>query len=189
MQEVEITLSDWLFNAIEAKGNDLLTISPGYFRLRKPLERRLYELARKHCGQQPKWHIGLEKLRLKAGSTSKLFEFRRMVAAIVAADEAHGHFPDYTIRMDEDLVVFRPRPEFMQAYALPSAKEAGAATVPPLPAGAMEAAREHAAGYDLYHLEAEWRAMLAEKGSVPDNPVGSFIGYVKWHVSKHGAAR
>ena len=188
MQEVEITLSDWLFNAIEAKGNDLLTISPGYFRLRKPLERRLYELARKHCGQQPKWHIGLEKLRLKAGSTSKLFEFRRMVAAIVAADEAHGHFPDYTIRMDEDLVVFRPRPEFMQAYALPG-KAGDAAVAAPLPAGVLEAAREHAAGYDLYFLEGAWRAMLAERGSAPDNPAGSFIGYVKWYVGKHGAAR
>lgn len=49
MLDVEITLSDWVFDAIE--NNHILTLDRGYFFLRKPLERRLYELARKHCGQ------------------------------------------------------------------------------------------------------------------------------------------
>jgi plasmid replication initiation protein len=46
---VEIKLSDWVFNAIRSQ--EVLTLHPDYFRLRKPLERRLYELARKHCGR------------------------------------------------------------------------------------------------------------------------------------------
>lgn len=188
MQEVEITLSDWLFNAINEKGKDLLTISPEYFRLRKPLERRLYELARKHCGQQPRWHIGLEKLRGKSGSTSKSKEFRRMVSAIVEADIAHGHFPDYTIRLEDELVVFRPRPEFTQAYLPAAAAAASSPSTVHLPPGAFDAARKQAAGYDVYFLEAEWRAMLAEKQSVPDNPIGSFVAYVKWYVGEHGRA-
>jgi len=50
MQEVEITLSDWVFNAIQHQ--EVLTLHRDYFRLRKPLERRMYELARKHCGRQ-----------------------------------------------------------------------------------------------------------------------------------------
>lgn len=50
MLDVEITLSDWIFDAIE--NNNVLTIDRTYFFLRKPLERRLYELARKHCGNQ-----------------------------------------------------------------------------------------------------------------------------------------
>ncbi|ORE90119.1 plasmid replication initiator protein-like protein [Stappia sp. 22II-S9-Z10] len=192
MLEVEIELSDWLFNAIEAKGNDLLTISPAYFRLRKPLERRLYELARKHCGRQARWHIGLDKLHQKTGASSKLKEFRRMVSAIVKADEEHGHFPDYTVRLDGDLVVFRPRADFLEAYASSSQSAQGEPTesrIPPLPAGAIDAARDHAAGYDLYQLEVEWRAMLTAKGSTPENLVGSFIGYVKWYVKQNGAAR
>ena len=45
MEAIEITLSDWVFNAINEKGRDILTISRDYFRLRKPLERRLYEIA------------------------------------------------------------------------------------------------------------------------------------------------
>ena len=43
----EITLSDWVFNAIRAQ--EVLTLHRDYFRLRKPIERRIYEIARKHC--------------------------------------------------------------------------------------------------------------------------------------------
>jgi plasmid replication initiation protein len=68
MLDVEITLSDWVFDAIE--NNHVLTLSRRYFFLRKPLERRLYELARKHCGQQREWKISLEGLREKCGSGS-----------------------------------------------------------------------------------------------------------------------
>jgi plasmid replication initiation protein len=50
MTKLRATLSDWVFNAVAAR--EILTLSRDYFRLRKPLERRLYELARKHCGQQ-----------------------------------------------------------------------------------------------------------------------------------------
>jgi len=35
MQAVEITLSEWIFDAIDAKGDQILTISPRYFQLRK----------------------------------------------------------------------------------------------------------------------------------------------------------
>jgi plasmid replication initiation protein len=47
---VEIKLSDWVFNAIRSQ--EVLTLNRDYFRLGKPLERRIYELARKHCGRQ-----------------------------------------------------------------------------------------------------------------------------------------
>lgn len=70
----EIVLSDWLMRAIEA--NEVVSISNDYFRLRRPLERRLYEIARKHCGNQKKWHIGLAKLQEKTGSSAPLKKFR-----------------------------------------------------------------------------------------------------------------
>jgi hypothetical protein len=41
------------------QGKEVLTLHRDYFRLRKPLERRMYELARKHCGQQATWSICL----------------------------------------------------------------------------------------------------------------------------------
>ena len=70
MIAVEVTLSRWLYNAVHAF--EVLTIHPDYFRLRKPLARRLYEIARKHCGHQPCWRIGLELLQKKTGSRSSL---------------------------------------------------------------------------------------------------------------------
>ena len=71
MQRIEITLSDWIFNAIRAKQGEILTISKLYFRLRKPLERRLYELARKHCGTKNReWKFKMRTLYERTGSTS-----------------------------------------------------------------------------------------------------------------------
>ena len=60
MQEVELKLSGWVFNA--SRHNDVLTLHRDYFRLRKPLERRIYELTRKHCGRKADWKISLELL-------------------------------------------------------------------------------------------------------------------------------
>ena len=70
MQDVEVTLSDWVFNAIKAK--EVLTLHRDYFRLRKPLERRIYELARKHCGQKDTWRISLDLLQKKCGSNQPI---------------------------------------------------------------------------------------------------------------------
>ncbi len=51
MLAVSVTIPDWLYRSVQAK--QVLTLSREYFSIRKPLYRRLYELARKHCGAQP----------------------------------------------------------------------------------------------------------------------------------------
>ena len=61
MISVKVSLSDWMYNAV--LGHEVLTLHRDYFRLRKPLERRVYEIARKHCGQQDRWSIWLEILQ------------------------------------------------------------------------------------------------------------------------------
>jgi plasmid replication initiation protein len=96
MIAVEVTLSRWLFNAVQA--HEVLTINPDYFRLRKPIERRLYELARKHCGDQARFVIGLELLQEKCGSQSTLREFRRALREIIQVDT----LPDYAMQLDDD---------------------------------------------------------------------------------------
>eukprot|EP01133_Synstelium_polycarpum_P000052 gene52-65_t len=102
MDAVEVTLSKWLFNAVQS--HEVLTINRDYFRLRKPLERRLYELARKHCGSQTMWAIGLALLCEKSGSKMELKAFRRAVKEIIAADT----MPDYRMSLDgeKDQVLF-----------------------------------------------------------------------------------
>ena len=94
MIAVEITLSKWLFNAVQA--HEVLTIHRDYFRLRKPLERRLYELARKHCGHQPSWLIGLDLLREKCGSKTHLRDFRSQITAIAHAQTLPEYLMHYS---------------------------------------------------------------------------------------------
>jgi len=94
MIAVEVTLSNWLFNAVQA--HEVLTINPDYFRLRKPIERRLYELARKHCGDQARFVIGIELLQNKCGSQSSSKEFRRALREVIEADT----LPDYKLAID-----------------------------------------------------------------------------------------
>jgi plasmid replication initiation protein len=105
MVAIEITLSEWLYNAIQAQ--EVLTIHKDYFRLRKPLERRLYEIARKHVGKQQNWRIGLESLKEKCGSTQKrLRGFKAELLKIIESDTV----PEYQIRfIDEDMIEFSPR--------------------------------------------------------------------------------
>ena len=100
----EVVLSDWLMRAIEA--SEVVSISPDYFRLRRPLERRLYELCRKHCGVQPRWRIGLDVLHRKTGSLSRRSEFLSFIRKTVKKD----NIPDYVLRYDEstEMVYVRP---------------------------------------------------------------------------------
>lgn len=185
MHEVEIVLSDWVFSAIREKGGEILTISRDYFRLRKPLERRLYELARKHCGSNPKWTFSIETLHERSGSMSSPKEFRRMLRTIIDDQE---HMPDYSFELVGKNVFIRPRAD------LSSKLNRSAASPSPSPVAAMDNVRislqtiervsikypEH----DVYGIEADWRAMLESKGQAPDNPDGSFTAYAKWYANK-----
>ncbi|MGF6264366.1 plasmid replication initiation protein [Paraburkholderia youngii] len=96
MIAVEMTLSVWLFNAIQSF--EVFTLHKDYFRLRRPIERRLYELARKHCGHQTSALIRLDLLRQKAGSKATLKEFRRMVREVMVADS----LPEYRLLLSQN---------------------------------------------------------------------------------------
>lgn len=174
MLDAEITLSDWVFNAIQAQ--EVLTLHRDYFRLRKPLERRIYELARKHCGKQAEWKIGLEKLRDKCGSASKLKEFRRLVSNIVSETAAYDHIPDYNFVLEDDLFIVRPKPAFHALNAPPSDDLFTVHMV--LKPETYEKARNAAQGWDIYELENEWRAWMSNK-EAPKNPDTAFIAFCR----------
>lgn len=179
MQEVEIKLSDWVFNAIRHK--EVLTLHRDYFRLRKPLERRIYELGRKHCGMKPSWKIGLERLQEKCGSTSTKKEFRRLVQNIVQEDETHGHMPDYALSLEDDMVTFTNRRIVVKALASPALSKIR------LDPEAYHDARTVAPGWDVYVLEQEWRQWMHEYDvEPPRNPTKAFIGFCRKHAQKHG---
>jgi len=100
---VEVDLPRWLLCSVDSM--QVLTLNPDYFRLRKALDRRIYELARKHCGQQPVWKVSIAVLHQKSGSTSGLREFRRQAKELAGS----GELPDYFMSYDQesDKVIFR----------------------------------------------------------------------------------
>ncbi|WP_323038873.1 replication initiator protein A [Gemmobacter sp.] len=172
----EITLSDWVFNAI--RHNEVLTLHRDYFRLRKPIERRIYELARKHCGQQTSWKVSLEVLLKKSGSKSSDKEFRRAVRGLAQSD----HLPDYHVTFDgqNDMVLFQNRGTMKAAVT-----EAEAWT------GYLDAdiygdARNVAPGWDVHYLEQEWRGWLGENEIVPKNPERHFVKFCQSWFEKRG---
>ena len=161
LRYLEITLCEWLFRAIEAA--EVLPISQDYFRLRRPLDRRLYELARKHCGSKDKWRISIDKLQKKCGSKQERKSFVRHLRETVEAD----HLPDYTLMLDDEQVIFLRREQGSSAtkpLSVPviasteTAPGAGAAPAPSerrilVSAQAMERLYEIVPGWDKYFLE------------------------------------
>jgi hypothetical protein len=95
MIAVEITLSRWLYNAVQAF--EVLTIHPDYFRLRKPLARRLYEIARRHCGHQAQWVIRLPLLYEKSGSRGSIYEFHEVIKEIAKSNI----LPEYRLSVSQ----------------------------------------------------------------------------------------
>ncbi|NNF72111.1 MAG: plasmid replication initiator RepA, partial [Rhodobacteraceae bacterium] len=164
MQSVSVTLSDWLFRAVLSKS--VLTLHRDYFRLRKPLERRVYELARKHCGRQAEWRISVDTLLKKSGSASPRRVFRKMLRDMIAAD----HLPDYHMAEDPgDMIRFTLRAGAMAA-----------GPPPVLAPETLEAARALMPGADIYGLEAAWQQVWRASGSprlsAPDR---AFLGWVR----------
>ena len=161
MVSVRVTLSEWLYQAVLSRS--VLTLNRDYFKLRKPLERRLYELARKHCGKQRQWQISLDVLLKKSGSSSPRRVFRAMVRDLIRADT----LPDYRLeeRPGDIIVVNRKAEVIEEGFGLTLRPET------------LEAARALCPGADIYALEAEWRAFAAMKA--PRAPDAAFLGWVK----------
>lgn len=90
---IEVVLSEHLFASIT--NHRILTYNRDYFKLRSPYDRRMYELCRKHCGNQTYWEIGLETLYAKFGVKSELREFRRKIKALVKGQAIPDYFIEY----------------------------------------------------------------------------------------------
>ncbi len=166
MLSVTVTLSEWLYQAVLERS--VLTLNRDYFGLRKPLERRLYELSRKHCGSQSRWRVSLEVLLKKSGSSSPRRVFRAMVRDIIKADS----LPDYSLAEEPgDMIVVSRKGKVIDAedrlVLKPETLEAGRALIP---------------GADIYALEAEWRAFARQR--LPRAADAAFLGWLRARVAK-----
>jgi plasmid replication initiation protein len=166
MVSVSVTLSEWLYRAVLSKS--VLTLNRAYFGLRKPLERRLYELARKHCGKQASWRVSVDLLLKKSGSASPRRVFRAMLREIIRADT----LPDYRLTEEPgDQVLVTPRDAVIEDVA----GQGG----PILAAETLDAARARMPGWDIYALEAEWRGVWHRSGRPRlRSPDKAFLGWI-----------
>lgn len=180
MVKVEVRLSDWYYRALI--GREVLTINRNYFRLRKPLERRLYELARKHCGKQKQWSISLRKLKEKCGSVAELRKFRAHIKRIIATHQSESHFPDYDTKLsDKDVVTFTNRSKGLFEDFPRVSKEAQELlqTLKPATLDKAHSIVDSAeTGWDFNVIVEEFAQFLTKKDA-PDNINGAFIGFVK----------
>mgnify|MGYP001202630660 CR=1 FL=1 len=171
MIHVTVTLSDWMYRSVMSKS--VLTLHRDYFQLRKPLERRVYEIARKHCGRQAEWRIGLETLAKKTGSTSPRRVFRKMIRDMIEEDG----LPDYRLALTEaDLVLVSARGRLAAATG---------EGMPRLGAEVHERARVAAPGYDPYWLEAEWLRLWQASGR-PElrSPEAAFLAFCRSRAAR-----
>lgn len=173
MLALEIKLSDWMYSAILS--NELLTINRNYFRLRRPTDRRIYEIARKHCGDKKSFKIGLDKLHKKIGSTAPIRKLRSQLRDLCESDD----LPDYGISMDDnDMVTFKNR-------SAQATSDTAKTSLPLLPTEAYEKARTAVPGIDLYATEAEFNQHRKIKGE-PRYLVAAFIGFCKHKAKQIG---
>ena len=178
LRYLEVTLSEWLFRAIELA--EVLTLNPVYFQLRSPLDRRLYELARKHCGNQDKWRIRIDKLQKKCGSKQERKHFVKHLRETIEAD----HIPDYRFELEDDFVmVYRRAAEVQPAkpvtvIAAPEAPGQGPHKIF-VSTDAIEQARATAPGFDVYWLENTYKEWVKSIGEPARNEDARFLGWVK----------
>jgi Replication initiator protein A len=174
--KVRIKLSDWTFRAIQA--NEVLTIDRQYFRLRRPLERRLYEIARKHCGGQAVTiKFGIEKLQARVGSNAPLKKFRFNMKEIIT----DGNIPDYGFALVGDIVHMQRLVPMVE-------------TAPnwiPLRPDTMDRAQKIAVQLRMpvTTLEREWNEWAAGKGETLTAPDGAFIAFCKQKLGSQQASR
>ena len=182
-RSLRITLSDMVLEAVERRA--VLTLHRDYFRLKKPIERRVYELARKAVGQQETWKPWpLNKLHQKSGSRAQLKEFRRAIKELARTD----HLPDYRIEYDEynDTVTFHNRGTMPKRGASTRAMVENQPGT--LGADWQDIARNNAPRWDPYVLRQEWELWCAKSSAPIQKPTAHFAKFCQSWFQKHGEA-
>jgi hypothetical protein len=170
----------------------VLPISRDYFRLRRPIDRRLYELARKHCGRQPSWRISLANLKSKCGSRQAMKHFAAHLRGLVTSN----HLPEYAARLDGDQVVFSKRQSEQPAAPTPVtvSAPADARRDNPVPSkrairistDAFDRIHDIAPGWDRYALESLYLGWAADKDPARSEDA-RFLGWVRSYTKGKAA--
>ena len=144
---------------------------------------RLYELARKHCGNKHQWAVSVEILHNKSGSRSGSRRFRQLVKDVAKTD----HLPQYEMKYiaTKDQILFinreacKPKP-ISDVAPLKVSKEA------------MNTARGIVpAGEDVGSWYSNWVDRILDgkyKGELPYSPDLAFLGHCRKRRKAWGVA-
>lgn len=182
MVALEVTLSDWFYQSI--LGLEMLSINKAYFLLRKPLERRLYEIARKHCGNQKNWFIKLDSLFVKTGSSGSLKRFRFNLNKMIK----DADIPDYQYALDQkDKVTISNKnwKEPVKADELEdSAHNLLAQLRPQTIKNAKKIHNNSSTDWSLKEIALQYYQYIQKKG-MPDDLNKAFIGFLKHKLTTY----
>ena len=192
MVAVELTVNEWLWRGL-VENRRVLSINRSYFALSMGIERRLYELARKHCGRQRAWRVSLGRLAEKCGSERGLKQFRAELAKVIGRDS----LPDYLMAMEQPaegrdglagmIVRFAPRDDRQPEPDLDLFDEPPALPPPSLALSprTVDAARRGHPGYDVDALVRAWRDWTLGRRTVLKDPDQAFLAFCRTYTANH----
>lgn len=181
IKSLELKLSDMVVNSVEEM--NVLTLHKDYFRLTRPIERRVYEIARKAVGQNDSWTFLMTTLHQKSGSKGSLREFRRQMKPIIESD----YLPDYMIVYDDDA----DRITFINRNTMPKdrerSEEVAEAVRKMLSPDIYHQARLIAVGWDIHHVADRFAAWWGTVGKpAPKNADALFLKFCRTWQEKNG---
>lgn len=202
-QGMSLTLSDWFYEGILMDGG-LLGIDPAYFAITGGRERWLYRVARKHAGGAGEggFAIPLPTLFEKSGAEGTYRRFKFEIQAIARRNNLPGFelFLEWSTKEEPALRMNRRMTDTpgQGAATRPSSRAASrlqAATAvrppqaePPLFKRLTDETRENIRrdfpGWDIYALQSDFDAWIAEKGE-PADYQAAFYGFVRQHDARN----
>jgi len=205
MRGVEVTIADWMYRAV-AKDKNVLTIDYNYFDLKSGIDRRLYELARKHTGRKANWWISLPRLYDKVGlliepgkNSASTRPYIRKFRAHVKSLQKSQLLPEYEIDYMTPPVSdcpFKVKPStemvrFTRRHmdALPPPPDISDDDDHDGPPRITQDAYEQACGlypdYDISYIEGKWQEYANARGDALRNADKAFLGFARSYVAQN----
>lgn len=161
-------------------------INRAYFHLSKGLERRLYELARKHVGRQPEWYIGIKRLAEKCGSIDTARKFKFRINEICEA----GNIPDYHVEIvdpaevstpfktkgKQALVRFQPKFDDLVVLDVPNPSDLHVAH------SVLTEIKHADPEYDIQYILDAWREWAVKQDDPVKSANAAFRGFAKKYI-------
>lgn len=159
MLSLKVSLSTQLFNAIKTK-KELLTVNPEYFKLSRPIEKKIYEIARKHVGKKSQHAISTKTILEKSGSMGNIRDLRRSIKKMIETHAKNRTFPDYDMmyNAEKDQITFSQKDRWWDKNVV-----AENFVFPKFTPATYEEAKKRAPSWDIYYLEAEFEKWVMTK--------------------------